>query len=149
VPTRRWRSHFTEQALRKSSPRLPSRELFDPQEVGDTMGIEETAETWIRIDLFCDGLDNDATCLFGARDESERISDVAPTSEGARKAILNAAVRARWRFDPKLRRWLCPDCASARDPSKQLKQNEMTGDPPSVPQKGRVLEELFAASPLL
>jgi hypothetical protein len=113
------------------------------------MGIEETAETWIRIDLFCDGLENDGTCLFGARDESERISDVAPTSEGARKAILNAAVRARWRFDPKLRRWLCPDCASARDPSKQLKQNEMTGDPPSVPQKGRVLEELFAASPLL
>jgi hypothetical protein len=49
------------------------------------MGVEETAETWIRIDLFCDGLGNDRTCRFGTRDESERISDVAPTSEGHEK----------------------------------------------------------------
>jgi hypothetical protein len=110
------------------------------------MGIEEPAETWIRIDLFCDGLGRDGIC---AGDGVERISDVAPTSEGARKAILNAAVKARWRLDPKSQRWLRPECASARDPSKQLEQNEMTDAPPSVPHKGRVLEELFAASPLL
>jgi hypothetical protein len=110
------------------------------------MGIEEPAETWIRIDLFCDGLGRDGIC---AGHGVERISDVAPTSEGARKAILNAAVKARWRLDPKSQRWLCPECASARDPSKQLEQNEMTDAPPSVPHKGRVLEELFAASPLL
>jgi hypothetical protein len=124
------------------------RELFDPREVGDTMGIEETAETWIRIDLFCDGLGNDGTCLFGARDESERISDIAPTPEGARKAILNAAVKARWRIDPKSQRWLCPECASTRDASRQPEENGMTDGPPSVPQKSRVLEELFAASHL-
>ncbi len=55
------------------------------QEVGDTMGIEETAETWVRVDLFCDGLGNDATCLFGAGDEPERISDVAPIQRGHRR----------------------------------------------------------------
>ena len=102
------------------------------------MGIEETAETWIRIDLFCDGLGNDGTCLFGARDESERISDVAPTSAGARKAILNAAVKARWRLDPKSQRWLCPECASAHDASRQPEGNGMTDGPPSVPQKIRL-----------
>jgi hypothetical protein len=112
------------------------------------MGIEETAETWIRVDLFCDGLGNDGTCLCGAREESERISDVAPTSAGARKAILNAAVKARWRLDPKSQRWLCPACVSARDASRQP-ENGMTDGPPSVPQKLRVLEELFAASHLL
>ena len=122
------------------------RELFDPQEVGDTMGIEETAETWVRMDLFCDGLGHDGIC---AGDGSERISDVAPTSEGARKAILNAAVKARWRLDPKTQRWLCPECVSARDASRQPEENGMTDRPPSVPQKSRVLEELFAASHLL
>jgi hypothetical protein len=109
------------------------------------MGIEETAETWVCIDLFCDGLGRDGVC---ASDGSERISDCAPTSEGARKAILNAAVKARWRLDPKSQRWLCPECASARDASKQPEENRMTDGPPSVPQKGRVLKELFAASHL-
>jgi hypothetical protein len=113
------------------------------------MGIEETAETWIRIDLFCDGLGNDGTCLFGPRDEWERISDVAPTSAGARKAILNSAVKARWRRDPKSQRWLCAECVSARDASRQPEENGMTDGPPSVPQKRRVIEELFAASHLL
>jgi hypothetical protein len=110
------------------------------------MGIEETAETWIRIDLFCDGLGRDRIC---AGDGLERISDVAATSEGARKAILNAAVKARWRLDPKSQRWLCPECASARDASRQPEENGRTDGPPSVPQKGDVLEELVAASPLL
>jgi hypothetical protein len=79
----------------------------------------------------------------------EAISDVAPTAEGARKQILNAAVKARWRFDPKLQRWLCPKCARARDAPKQPEDHGMTDDPPSVLQKSRILEELFAASHLL
>ena len=64
------------------------------------MGIKETAETRIRVEVFCDGLGDDGVCLVSAGDELERISDVAPTREGAQKAIINAAVRARWRFDP-------------------------------------------------
>jgi hypothetical protein len=78
------------------------------------MGIKETAETWVRIDLFCDGLGDDGICLLSADGELEGI-DVAPTTEGARKQILNAAVKARWRFGPKLQRWLCPDCVRCRE----------------------------------
>jgi hypothetical protein len=100
------------------------------------MGIEETAETWVRIDLFCDGLDNDGICLGSTADDLERISDVAPTVEGARKAILNAAVKARWRFDPKLQRWLCPECVRAH-----AEHVEMADSPPSVPQRERVFLE--------
>ena len=110
------------------------------------MGIEETAETWIRIDLFCDGLGRDRIC---AGDGLERISDVAATSEGARKAILNAAVKARWRLDPKSQRWLCPECASACDASRPPEKGGMTDGPPPVLQQSRVLEKLFAASRLL
>jgi hypothetical protein len=84
------------------------------------MAMEETAETWIRIDLFCDGLGGDGICVRDANDELDRISDVAPTAEGARKAILNAAVRSRWAFDVKLQRWLCPECVAARDAGKHL-----------------------------
>ena len=82
------------------------------------MGIGETTETWVRIDLVCDGLENDRACPFGAGGEPEKISDVAPTSDGARKAILNAAAKACWHLDSKSQHWLCPDCASARDASK-------------------------------
>jgi hypothetical protein len=114
-----------------------------------TMGIEETAETWIRIDIICDGLGDDGVCLFGATGELEKISDVAPTAEGARKAILNAAVKARWRFYQKLQRWLCPDCVRGREGSEQPEDVGVTDCPPSVPQKGRVLQDLFAASHLL
>jgi hypothetical protein len=64
------------------------------------MGIKETAETWIRVEVFCDGLGDDGVCLVSAGDELERISDVAPTREGAQKVIINTTVRARWRFDP-------------------------------------------------
>ena len=66
---------------------------LDTNEESGVMAIKVTAETWVRIDLFCDGLGNDGICLLGASDELERISDVAPTAEGARKAILNAAIR--------------------------------------------------------
>src|ERR1700691_3127228 len=110
------------------------------------MSIEETAETWVRMDLFCDGLGHDGIC---AGDGLERLSDVAPTAEAVRKAILNAAVKAGWRFDPKLQRWLCPDCVRGREASERPEDVGVTDGPPSVPQKGRVLEELFAASHLL
>jgi hypothetical protein len=110
------------------------------------MGIEETAETWVRMDLFCDGLGKDGIC---AGDGLERLSDVAPTAEAARKAILNAAVKARWRFDSKLQRWLCPDCVRKRDASTQAEDVETTDGPPSVPQRDHVLAEVFVASHLL
>ena len=106
------------------------------------MGIEKIAEMWIRIDLFCDGLGNDGICA--GDDQLERISDVAPTEEGARKAILNAAVKECWRFDLKLQRWLCPECAAARDVSNQAEDVDMTDGPPSVPQRaGALLEGSF------
>ena len=104
------------------------------------MGIEKTAEVWVRIDLFCDGLGNDGICA--GDDQLERISDVAPTEEGARKAILNAAVKACWRYDLKLQRWLCPACAAAAaDVSNQTEDVEMTDGPPSVPQRAYGLIE--------
>ena len=90
------------------------------------MGIKKTAETWIRVEVFCDGLGDDGVCLASAGDELERISDVAPTGKGAQKAIINAAVRARWRFDPKLQRWLCPECVRVRDASAQPEQVSVT-----------------------
>ena len=117
---------------------------LDTNEESGAVAIEETAETWVRIDLCCDGLGNDGICLLGVGDEFERISDVAPTAEGARKAILNAAVKARWRFDPKLQRWLCPECVRAGDASERPEAIAMTDGPPSVPQRGHaVLEESF------
>jgi len=105
------------------------------------MAIKETAETWVRIDLFCDGLGDNGTCVLGASDE-QRISDVAPTAEGARKAILNAAVKARWRFNPKLQRWSCPECVRARYASERPEDVAMIDGPSSVPQSGHAaLEE--------
>jgi len=105
------------------------------------MGIEETPETWVRMDLFCDGLGNDGICVG---DGLERISDIAPTAEGVRKAIVNAAVKSRWRFDLKLQRWLCSECVRAHDVSKQAEVIEMADGPPSVPQRAHVLlEESF------
>jgi hypothetical protein len=98
--------------------------------------IKETAETWIRIDLFCDGVGNDGICLLGSGDDLARISEIAPTNEAVRKAILNAAVKARWRFDPKLQRWLCPECVRVRDASEKTQDVEITDGPPAVPQRG-------------
>lgn len=84
------------------------------------MAMKQTAETWIRIDLSCDGLGDDGVCVRDANDGRGMISDVAPTEEGARKGILNAAVKSRWWFDPQLQRGLCPDCVAARDSGKDL-----------------------------
>lgn len=110
-------------------------------EVDGAMGIERTAEAWVRIDLICDGLGDNGICLADPGDELERISDVAPTEEGARKAILNAAVKAGWRLDPKLQRWLCPDCVRARDELGRTEEVAMTDGPPAVPQRSPFLEE--------
>ncbi len=77
------------------------------------MAMEETAETWIRINLFCDGLGDDGICVRDASGDLRMISDVAPTLEDARTAVLNAAVKSRWTVDLKLLRWLCPECVAA------------------------------------
>jgi hypothetical protein len=105
------------------------------------MGIEETTETWIRIEVFCDGLGEDGICPVRAGDELERIFDTAPTAEGARKAILNAAVKAGWRRDPKSQRWLCPECVHARDAAEQPEEVRVTEAPPPGQKKGGILLE--------
>ena len=110
------------------------------------MGIEETVETWVRLDLLCDGLGDEGVC---ADDELERIAEVAPTAEGAQKAILNAAVKACWRFDQKLQHWLCPACVRARDASEQLEDLEMTDHPPSISRRGHVFLEKSVLKPLV
>jgi hypothetical protein len=107
------------------------------------MGIEETTETWIRIEVFCDGLGEDGICPVRAGDELERIFDTAPTAEGARKAILNATVKAGWRLEPKLQRWLCPKCARARDAAEQPEDVRVTKGLPAVPKRAHVLEGAF------
>ena len=103
------------------------------------MGVRKTAETWVRINLLCDGLGNDGICVG---DDLDKISDAAPTEEGARKAILNAAVKACWRFDLKLQRWLCPECAAAREVSKPPEQLDINDGPPSVPYRAYALLEI-------
>ena len=50
------------------------------------MGIEETAEAWIRVEVFCDGLGDDGICPRGAGDELERIFDTAPTAPRGTKS---------------------------------------------------------------
>jgi len=102
------------------------------------MAIVEISETWVRIDLFCDGVGDDGVCVLGASDEADRISDVAPTAEGARKAIFNASVKSCWRFDPTLQRWLCPECVRTRDASERVDVVAMTDSPPCAPQSGDV-----------
>jgi hypothetical protein len=79
------------------------------------MAIEEFREIWIRVDLYCDGLGEDGTCVLDADDDIGMISDVANNAEGARTTVLHAAESAGWVFDLKLRRWLCPDCVARRD----------------------------------
>jgi hypothetical protein len=106
---------------------------------GDAMGIVKTTETWVRIELFCDGIGDDGICVRGPGDELDRLSDVAPAAEVAHKAILNATVKSCWRFDPSLQRWLCCDCVRARDASERDEVVAMTDSPPSVPQADQAL----------
>jgi len=97
------------------------------------MAIVETIETWVRLDLFCDGIGDDGVCVSSTSDGLDRISDVAPTAETARKAIFNASVKSCWRFDRTLNRWLCPECVRVRDASESLVGVAMSDSPPSVP----------------
>jgi hypothetical protein len=101
------------------------------------MAIVETSEIWVRIDLFCDGVGDDGICVLSACNEKDRLSDVAPTAEGARNAIFNASVKSCWRFDPTLQRWLCSECVRVRDASERPEVVAMTDSPPSVPTKRR------------
>jgi hypothetical protein len=117
------------------------------QKIGGAMGIEERAETWVRVDLFCDGVGDDGICLLGASGESARISDVAPTEDGVRKAILNAAIKARWRFDEKSQRWLCPECVGARDALEQTEDITITDCESPIPQRNRVFLEESSLKP--
>jgi hypothetical protein len=98
------------------------------------MGMVKTTETWVRIELFCDGVGDQGICVRSPGDELDRLSDVAPVAEIARKAILNATVKSRWRFDPTSQRWLCCDCARALDAAERDEVVAMTDSPPSVPQ---------------
>jgi hypothetical protein len=102
------------------------------------MGMEERAETWVRVDLFRDGLGDDGICLLDVADALARISDVAPTEEGAKRAILNAAVKARWRFDAKLQHWLCPECVGARRAPEQVEDIKITDGESPFPQRSHV-----------
>jgi hypothetical protein len=84
------------------------------------MGIVETPETWTRVDLYCDGLGEDATtCVaYGNPDDVDAdmpmVTDCCPSAEDARRLTLNTATREGWAFDMKLQRWLCPACVQAR-----------------------------------
>jgi hypothetical protein len=53
------------------------------------MAIEEFPETWTRVDLYCDGLGEDGTCVLEANEDLGMISDVAKTAEGARTTVLH------------------------------------------------------------
>ena len=79
------------------------------------MSIAEFPETWIRVDLYCDGLGESGTCVLDGEEALGVISDVANTAEGARATVLYAAENSGWAFDMKLQRWLCPNCVAARD----------------------------------
>jgi hypothetical protein len=99
------------------------------------MAIVETIENWVRLDLFCDGIGDEGDCVISAS-EVERISDVAPTAEGVRKAIFNASVKSCWRFDQTSQRWLCPECVRVRDALERPDVVAMSNCPPSVSQNG-------------
>jgi hypothetical protein len=79
------------------------------------MGIEESTEIWTRVDLYCDGIGDDGTCVeYGDPDDNDAdmpmVTDCCRLPEDARRLTLNAATSDGWQFDLKLRRWLCPAC---------------------------------------
>jgi hypothetical protein len=86
---------------------------------GHKMGLEQSNETWIRVDLFCDGIGEDVTtCVaYGDPEDSDAdmpmVTDCCATAEDARRLTLYAATRSGWIFDMHLRRWLCPHCVNA------------------------------------
>jgi hypothetical protein len=82
------------------------------------MGLEESKETWTRVDLFCDGIGDDSSCVaYGDPDDDDAdmplITDCCRSSEDARRLALCAAEREGWQFNFKLKRWLCPACVAA------------------------------------
>jgi len=78
------------------------------------MGLEESEETWTRVDLFCDGLGKDGTCVaYGDTDDLDdmpMVTDCCQSPEDAPRLTLYAATQEGWAFDMRLQRWLCPDC---------------------------------------
>jgi hypothetical protein len=86
---------------------------------GSGMGIEESSETWTRVDLFCDGIGGDSTTCVAYGDPNDidadfpMVTDCCPTPDDARRLTLHAATEQGWQFDLDLRRWLCPACVEA------------------------------------
>lgn len=82
------------------------------------MGIEETKETWARVDLFCDGLGELGDCAaWGVDDPAEdmpMVTDCCSDPEDARRLALHRATDLGWQFEINLKRWLCPDCVRAQ-----------------------------------
>ena len=85
------------------------------------MALEESKEIWTRIDLFCDGIGDDGTCVTedGCNSEEEilanmpMVTDCCPKAEDARCLTLHQATRDGWEFNLSLKRWLCPACVAA------------------------------------
>jgi hypothetical protein len=81
------------------------------------MGIEESKEIWTRVDLYCDGIGDDATTcvLYGDDGDAEMpmVTDCCQSAEDARRLALHTATREGWQFDIRLQRWLCPACVRA------------------------------------
>jgi hypothetical protein len=84
------------------------------------MPLEQTAEIWTRVDLYCDGLGKDSTTCVEYGDPNDldvampMVTDCCPDPKDARRLALHAATRAGWVFDIELQRWLCPACVKAR-----------------------------------
>jgi hypothetical protein len=84
----------------------------------DSMGLEESKETWTRVNLFCDGIGKDSTSCVAYGDPHDddsdmpMVTDCCQSSEDARRLALCAAERQGWQFDLKLKRWLCPACVA-------------------------------------
>ncbi len=87
------------------------------------MPLEQSAEIWTRVDLYCDGLGEDSTSCVEYGDPNDPdadmpvVTDCCAGPEDARRLALHAATRAGWVFDMELQRWLCPACAKVRDTS--------------------------------
>jgi hypothetical protein len=85
------------------------------------MALEQSPEIWTRVDLYCDGLGEDATTCVAYGDPDDinadmpMVSDCCPTAEDACRLTLYAATQDGWIFDMRLKRWLCPECVKTHD----------------------------------
>jgi len=83
------------------------------------VGLEESKEVWTRVDLYCDGIGDDAATCVAYGDPNDvnadmpMVTDCCPSAEDARRLTLYAAEREGWKFHLELRRWLCPACVEA------------------------------------